>query len=296
MKKSVPVRISITILCIACLLGPAPLAAQQSPGPSSPSGQGITGGTAPIESTLFAYRALASDVDSVSSEILTVARGNKVVFGTAPDVAAFTQWRSIMGEALLLNGREVGILGALEQPFITMFNPTQLPPPTLNVTVTPLGLFTQGQVASFSVVVTNTSTTSPTTAAVAVTWNATANFPFQAIANQSAATATGWTCEAKSPSCSRADPLLQGASYSAIIVTVTVPQGAQPPATATLLGTATVTGGGAVSVFAPPSSVPRIWRPTITTLSVVPQGGTMAKLTVKVRRRMDWIHFRWPAC
>jgi hypothetical protein len=287
MKSSGPVRTSITILCIACLLGPVPGTAQQSPGAGSPSpGQGITGGTAPIEATLFAYRALASDVDSVSIEIVRLANDNKVVLGTAADVAAFTQWRSIMGEALLLNRRVGHLVSDLEQPAMTTFNPMPLPSPTLKVVVSPLGTFTENKPGSFLVVVTNTSTTSPTTAAVTVTWAATTQFQFASIANQSAAAATGWTCDKTAPSCSRSDPLPPGASYSALTVTVNVPQTPEPPLSKASFGAATVTGGGAPSDSESPNSIPDILRPTVTTLSgvptTVPAGGTVAKVTVNV--------------
>src|SRR5579871_202546 len=101
----------LAAVCAICLMPFVPNANAQSSGggggqtsaPSTPSpGSGVTNGTAPIETTLFAYRALASDAAAVSHELAPLAAGSEVVIGTPADVAAFTQWRSVIGQIRVL--------------------------------------------------------------------------------------------------------------------------------------------------------------------------------------------------
>jgi WG containing repeat len=79
-----------------------------SPGGNAPSSPGITGGTDPIESVLFAYKALASDGAAISSQInglLQPQDKSIVVIATPTDVSALVQWRAVTGQLDLLRKR-----------------------------------------------------------------------------------------------------------------------------------------------------------------------------------------------
>ena len=88
--------------------GPQP--AQQSQGPqgnpTSAAPAGITGGSSPIESTLFSYAALAADANAISGGIAQrVGAGSTLILTTSNDVSAFVQWRTVIGQGELLLGR-----------------------------------------------------------------------------------------------------------------------------------------------------------------------------------------------
>lgn len=240
---------------------------QQNTTPSTPpsSGSGITGGTAPIETTLFAYRSLASDADGISREILALTSDQtKIVIGTAADVTAFAQWRTIMQQILLLDARAKKIHDDFGdfQDYPQDGNPEPLPTLSVteaHVTQTNSGKIQQNQTIMFILTVGNTS--GITTPAVPVTvvftlptgWQLSGNvkgspqgYAFgPAVGGNPQAT---WTCtpanDENSISCSRNDPLQAYSSYQQIRIFATV--GAPPAANATApLATVSLAGGGA---------------------------------------------------
>lgn len=82
--------------------GPQP--AQQSQAGGAPAG--ITGGSSPIESTLFSYAALAADATAISGGISQkVGAGSTLILTTSNDVSAFVQWRTVIGQGESLLGR-----------------------------------------------------------------------------------------------------------------------------------------------------------------------------------------------
>jgi hypothetical protein len=87
--------------------GPGQQSQQNSPGANGPSPGGITGGTDPIESVLFSYKALTSDGAAISSQVTRLLEGSKgiVVIASPTDVSALVQWRSVMGQLRLLTRR-----------------------------------------------------------------------------------------------------------------------------------------------------------------------------------------------
>lgn len=95
----------------------------QSGGQGSGNGQAATGpsgglsaGTAPIETTLFAYRALQSDAEAIAAKIREVRTGDRIVIGGQPDVAAFLQWRTVVGQADMLKTELVAMHRASRAP------------------------------------------------------------------------------------------------------------------------------------------------------------------------------------
>jgi hypothetical protein len=125
-------------LAIAVLLSTHYATAQKGGGPSggggntpaSPQGQGgpnaqppgspagITGGSGPIESTIFSYESLNADADAIAkgvagkiSTIQAALLAQKkdvtptVILTTANDVPTFVQWRAIIGQGETVLGR-----------------------------------------------------------------------------------------------------------------------------------------------------------------------------------------------
>jgi hypothetical protein len=88
--------------------GPQPAQQSQSTQGNQTSGAppGITGGSSPIESTLFSYAALAADANAISGGIAQrVGAGSTLILTTSNDVSAFVQWRTVIGQGELLLGR-----------------------------------------------------------------------------------------------------------------------------------------------------------------------------------------------
>lgn len=217
MNKRQMIRGVIAMACVASLIcAPvAPVQAQQTPSgsASTPSpGGGITNGLNPIETTLFAYRSLASDVEAVSSEVAAVANGKKVVIGTAQDVAAFTQWRAIMGQARLLYKRAKDI--SFDINYAQYTDAVPLPPPQLSVA---LSHVTNNGLAVYTILVTNSASASPTFGTVTVTDILSAGWTMSQIGG------AGWACSKDTFTCTRSDVLLPGFSYPPIYVTATPP-------------------------------------------------------------------------
>ena len=109
----------------------------------------------------------------------------------------------------------------------------QLQPPSLIVTKTHVGNFVAGQAgATYTVVVSNASGSSPTSGTVTVTDAMPAGLTLVSIAG------TGWTCATNT--CTRDDALNGGASYPPLTVTVNVASNAP----ATVINQVIASGGG----------------------------------------------------
>jgi len=246
----------------------------------------------PIETTLFAYRALASDVDALSSEIKHLVHSDldysrntqkakdgktpdkiKIVMGTAADVASFTMWRTIMGDALLLDGRALGLLN-LQSDDITKYTPPQpLPAASLKITVSqsPEGSIAQGAAVTYLALVENDKAAGPTVGAVTVSWSASSGITVQKIPADAS-----WTCDANNTSCTQSNVLQPEKSYSAIPIPVKIAQDASSPQTIT----ARVSGGGSASSTGPVTT--NILFSTITKITPnpqVPAGGGSVTVT-----------------
>lgn len=113
--------------------------------------------------------------------------------------------------------------------------------PSLEITKTHTGNFTQGQQgATYAVTVSNGAGKGPTTGVVTVTDTVPAGLTLVSMAG------TNWTCVASS--CTRSDALAGGASYPVITVTVNVAANASSPQ----VNQASVSGGGSI---APPAAL-----------------------------------------
>ena len=80
----------------------------------SANSPGITSGSMAIESTLFAYKALAEDADKISAAVKDKIKSNAVVIATPPDFANLLQWRTTMYQAGLLHERATAATQTLD--------------------------------------------------------------------------------------------------------------------------------------------------------------------------------------
>jgi uncharacterized repeat protein (TIGR01451 family) len=106
--------------------------------------------------------------------------------------------------------------------------------PSLNITKTHVGNFTQGQTGATYTITVSNSGDAPTSGSVTVTEAVPAGLTLQSMSG------TGWTC-ATLPTCSRADALAINGSYPPITATVDVASNAP----GILANLASVSGGGA---------------------------------------------------
>jgi hypothetical protein len=96
----------------------------------APSGSGITGGgVLPIESTLFAYKALAADASAIANQVASMKPGIVVVTGQN-DAGTLLQWRTVMGQLKLLTDRAASksALENIQIPKYSMPAPQPTPP------------------------------------------------------------------------------------------------------------------------------------------------------------------------
>jgi hypothetical protein len=112
------------LLLILLMVAPSILYGQKGPGttssqttpsastaPASPNAaqtQGITGGAMPIESTLFAYKALAADSKAIAADICPSAitcKDKVFIIALPSDVAALVEWRTVLGQIEVLTNR-----------------------------------------------------------------------------------------------------------------------------------------------------------------------------------------------
>jgi hypothetical protein len=218
-------------------------------------GGGNASSTTPIETTLFAYRALSSDAEAISGEVSAVARANhrKIVIGTATDAASFAQWRAIMGEIAILNRRASEIDDDLTG--LDYDAPESLLPASLHVIVSHSGSFAQGRDGQVLVIVSNDPLAGPTTGPIVVTGS---GLP-TGLTLTSTPSGTGWDCQSGVINCSRHDanvPLQPGASFPEIVIPVKVASTAQP---GQVTVTVAVSGGGSIATTG--SDTPTITTP-----------------------------------
>jgi len=123
----------------------------------------------------------------------------------------------------------------------TASDPTRIIPlPSLSVTKSHTGDFTQGQTSTYTVTVSNGAAAGPTSGTVTVTENIPSGLTLLSMEGDS------WTCPRNGTSCSRNDSLSGGATYSAITVMVNVANNA--PASVT--NEVSVSGGNSTNTTA----------------------------------------------
>ncbi len=128
-------------------------------------------------------------------------------------------------------------------PTVSVTDSTTINLPTLSITKTHTGNFTQGQQgASYTVTVSNAAGAGPTSGMVTVTDTVPSGLTLTSMSG------SGWTCT--SNTCTRSDVLNSGASYSPIGVLVNVSATATTPQ----VNQVTVSGGGSASVNASDST------------------------------------------
>jgi uncharacterized repeat protein (TIGR01451 family) len=200
--------------------GQSPQSGGQGGGQSqaAPSG-GLSGGTAPIETTLFAYRALQSDAEAIAAKVIDAPTGDRLVIGSQADVSAFLQWRTVMGQADVLKGQ----LDAMHAELVSLNGSYNRATPlaSLSISKKHSGPFVKGARGSYTILVSNSPAASATTGAVIV-----ADTPPDGLTIVSMS-GNGWTCNPPSGgvalnSCTRTDSLGPGAVYDPIAVTVNI--------------------------------------------------------------------------
>jgi uncharacterized repeat protein (TIGR01451 family) len=141
------------------------------------------------------------------------------------------------------------------------------PLPSLSITKTHSGNFTQGQQgATYTVTVSNGAVAGPTSGTVTVTDIAPSGLTILRM------TGTGWQCGSTSVNvCTRTDVLAAGASYPPLTVTVNVATNATSPQ----VNSVTVSGGGSASVTATDSTIIAGAPAPVATLNP-PNGSTLA--------------------
>ena len=222
-------------------------------------GGGNANSTAPFETTLFAYRALSSDAEAISTEVSAVATENhrKIVIGTPTDAASFAQWRAIMGEIAMLNRRASEMHTDLTS--LTPYIPhSSLLPASLHLVVNHQGSFAQGRDGQIIVIVGNDPLAGPTVGGIVVSGSALPT----GLTLISTPSGAGWDCQPSVTLCTRHDVndvLQPGASFPMIVIPVKVIGTAQPgPITVTIAasggGSIATTGSDTPTIQAPPAA------------------------------------------
>ena len=172
---------------------------------------------------------------SISGQTVTCTRGDALGAGTAfADISVAVSIASTVtgGFSSTVTVANAGDLNAANDSATS----TVPAPPDLTIATTHTGSFSQGQVgAAYSVTVTN-SGSSDTNGTVTVVDTLPAGL------TPTAGSGTGWSCglAGQVVTCTRADALAAGASYSVIDVTVSVDSAASTP----LVNAVIVSGGG----------------------------------------------------
>ena len=129
--------------------------------------------------------------------------------------------------------------GAVNSINSTASDVTNIYGPTLSIAKTHSGFFVQGQTgAAYSVTVSNSAATGPTSGIVTVTEAAPGGLTLESMSG------TGWSCGVTT--CMRGDPLGAGMSYQSITVTVNVASNASTPQ----INQVSVMGGGSAQANA----------------------------------------------
>jgi hypothetical protein len=126
------------------------------------------------------------------------------------------------------------------------FSLTNNPPPSLTITASHAGYFTDGQNGTYTVVVSNALSAGPTNGIVTVTGS-----PAPLGLTLVSMTGNGWSNAGGPGILTRSAPLPAGGSYAAITVTMSVAANAQSPVTYSI----SVSGGGSAYDLATDSTV-----------------------------------------
>jgi uncharacterized repeat protein (TIGR01451 family) len=206
------------------------------------SGTAPTAGTVTMTDTLPAgltATALSGTGWSCSLATLTCSRSNALATGLSyPPITLKVNVASNAPTALtniasVAGGGEVNVANSTDS------DPTTIVPlaPDLTITKTHTGDFTRGQVgATYTIKVTNSGTV-PTAGLVTVTDTLPAGLTATAMSG------TGWTCSLGTLTCTRSNALAAGSRYPNIILRVDVASDAP----ASVINTATVSGGGEIN-------------------------------------------------
>jgi len=163
----------------------------------------------------------------------------------------------------LMNGIAVGDIDGDGTPDLVASSGTMLlnqsKAPVLQVGQSHTGNFTQGQIGSYTVAVSNLTGSGPTRGTVTVTETVPTGLTLISL------TGTGWSCGANS--CTRADTLTNGVSYPPLTVTVRVTLGA--PVQVTNL--VSVSSGGAATVTASDITIINPAQQSIIFLAIAPR-------------------------
>jgi uncharacterized repeat protein (TIGR01451 family) len=138
--------------------------------------------------------------------------------------------------AIQLSNASAASLQASSIPVTTTDGVVSIPSPSVSITLSHSGSFTQGQQnAQYTVAVSNTAGAGPTSGTVTVTESVPSGLTLVSMSG------TGWTCSTNT--CTRGDALNGGASYPAIMVTVNVAANATSPQ----VNAVSVSGGGSAT-------------------------------------------------
>ncbi len=123
MNRFPPINPTIALAVLLTLLVATPMSAAANSDKSTKSadsaatpagkGEGDSAGSMAIESTIFAYAALAADADKLAQAISPKVSGQVVVIATPADFTSLVQWRIVMAQADLLHGRARSTLKSL---------------------------------------------------------------------------------------------------------------------------------------------------------------------------------------
>ena len=92
---------------------------QQNNQNQNQSPSGITGGSSPIEATMFAYAALDADADNIATAI-NASKSGPFIVTTSTDIPVILQWRTVLAQADSLDTRldyARSVLQAAQTPF-----------------------------------------------------------------------------------------------------------------------------------------------------------------------------------
>lgn len=123
MNRFPPINPTIVLAVLLTLLVTVPMSAaansdkstKSADSAATPAGkaEGDSAGSMAIESTIFAYAALAADADKLAQAISPKVSGQVVVIATPADFTSLVQWRIVMAQADLLHGRARSTLKSL---------------------------------------------------------------------------------------------------------------------------------------------------------------------------------------
>jgi hypothetical protein len=245
---------------------------------TSATGAGWTCGTA-TQTVTCTRPGTGTDTLQPGSSYPPVTVGVAIPAGPAGTV-------TVTGNAKTSPGPADGVTATDTAPVAA--SATQLPAPSLGMTVTPQGEFTAGGTGGYQLTVSDAASAGPTTGTV------TATFPVPAGQAVASAAGTGWTCATGQTAagstaggtvtCTRPgsgnDVLQPGASYPPVTITTTIPASAsgQLPvaANANTPGNQDPNGadGKATVTIAPPPVVAPSLSTTITPQGDFTKGGT----------------------